>query len=249
MNKVYDNFNEVISDIPHGASIMIGLFGGPAGTPQNLILALRDLGIKDLTVIVSNFGFALRSIPAQNGDFVPKDFISPSILLENKQVKRAKVNWTRPNRPGEKSLLEEQAKAGDVEVEIMPMGVEAMRIKAGGMGIGPFYSPVGIGTSYARDKEIRMFGDKEYILEYPLRADFGFIKAYKADRYGNLICKGTAREGHPLVAKACDITIAEVAEIVEPGEIDPDEIHIPGIYIDRIIQIPQEAEDEITAGS
>jgi 3-oxoacid CoA-transferase subunit A len=239
MNKVYSSFREAVVDIPDGARIMLGLFGGPAGTPQNLLIALRDHGAKNLTVIVSNFGFALRAIETKTGEFRPKEFISPSILLENKQVKKAIVNWARPNRPGEVSLLEEQAKAGEVEVEIIPMGVQAMRMKAGGMGIGPFYSPVGIGTSYSEGKEIRTFDGKQYILEYPLHADFGFIRAYKADKFGNLVCKGTAREGNPLVAKACKTTIAEVDEIVEPGEIDPDYIHIPGIYIDRIVKIPE----------
>lgn len=239
MNKVYDSFAPAITDIPDGASIMIGLFGGPGGTPQNLLVALRERGVKNLTIIVSNFGFVLRSIPTKTGEFRPKDFISPSILLENKQVKKAIVNWTRPNRPGEKSLLEEQVRAGEVEVEIVPMGVQAMQMKAGGMGIGAFYSPVGIGTSYAKGKETRVFNGKEYILEYPLRADFGFVRAYKADKLGNLVCKGTARVGNPLVAKACNTTIAEVDEIVEPGEIGPDDIHIPGIYIDRIVEIPE----------
>jgi len=237
MNKVYTTFGEAVSDICDGASIMIGLFGGPAGTPQNLLVALRDHGAKDLTVIVSNFGFVLRSIPTKTGQFRPKDFISPSILLENKQVKKAIVNWTRSNRPGDKSLLEEQAKVGEVEVEVVPMGVQATRIKAGGMGIRAFYSPVGVGTSYSKAKETRVFDGKEYILEYPLRADFGFIRAYKADKLGNLVCKGTAREGNPLVAKACTVTIAEVDEVVELGEIDPDQIHIPGIYVDRIVKI------------
>lgn len=217
---------------------MIGLFGGPGGTPQNLILALKEHGARELTVIVSNFGFVLRSIPTKDGEFRPKDFITPSALLEKKQVRKAIVNWTRPNRPGDKSLLEEQVKAGEVEVEIMPMGVQAMCMKAGGMGLGPFYSPVAAGTSYARGKEIRTFNGREFILEHPLRAGYGLVRAVKADRLGNLVCRGTARTGNPLVAKACDVTIAEVDEIVEPGEIDPDGIHIPGIYIDRIVKIP-----------
>lgn len=238
MNKVYDTFVRAVSDIPDGASIMIGLFGGPAGTPQNLIMALREHGVKNLTVIVSNFGFVLRSIKAKTGEFKPKDFNSPSILLENKQVKKAIVNWARPNRPGEINLLEKQVKAGEVQVEIIPMGVQAMRMKAGGMGIGPFYSRVGVGTSYAKGKEKWVFDNKEYILEHPLRANFGFVRAYRADRFGNLVCRGTAREGNPLVAKACDLTIAEVDELMEPGEIDPNQIHIPGIYIDRIIKVP-----------
>jgi 3-oxoacid CoA-transferase subunit A len=239
VKKVYDGFVRAVSDIADGASIMIGLFGGPAGTPQNLIAALRDRGVKNLTVIVANFGFVLRSIGTKTGEFKPKDFISPSILLENKQVKKAVVNWTRPNRAGEKSLLEEQVKAGEVQVEIMPMGVQVLRMKAGGMGIGAFYCPVGVDTSYAKGKEKRVFDGKEYILERPLRASVGFVKAHKADKFGNLVCRGTGREGNPLVAKACDLTIAEVDEVLEPGEIDPDQIHIPGIYIDRIVKIPE----------
>lgn len=231
-NKLYSSFRQVVADIHDGASIMMGLFAGPAGMPQNLILALRDRGAKNLTIIASNFGFGIQTE-------TPKPFISPAILVESGQVKKAIVNWTRANRPGEVSPLEQAVKAGKVELELMPMGVQTTRMKAGGMGIGAFYSPIGIGTVYEKGKEKRVFNGKEYLLEYPLRADYGFVRAYKADKLGNLVYKGTERAANPLVAKACNITIAEVDELVEPGEIASDHVVTPGMYIDRIVQIPE----------
>ncbi len=231
-NKEYSSFRQAVADIPDGASIMIGLFAGPAGMPQNLILALRNHGAKNLTVICSNFGFGIQTK-------TPKPFISPAILVDNGQVRKAIVNWTRSNSPGEISPLEQAVKAGKVELELMPMGVQTTRMKAGGMGIEAFYSPIGIGTVYERGKEKRVFNGKEYLLEYPLRADYGFVRACKADKLGNLTYKGTERAANPLVAKACDVTIAEVDEIVESGEIAPDHVVTPGMYLDRIIPIPE----------
>ncbi len=232
MNKVSASFDQAVADIPDGASIMIGLFAGPGGMPQNLITALRAHGAKNLTVICSNFGFGVQTK-------TPQPFVSPAILVDNGQIKKAIVNWTRSNRPGEASPLEGAVKAGIVELELMPMGVQATRMKAGGMGIGAFYSPIGIGTIYEKGREKRAINGREYLLEYPLRADYGFVRACKADKLGNLVYKGTERAANPLVAKACDITIAEVDEIVETGEIDSDHVVTPGMYIDRIIPIPE----------
>ena len=232
--KVFGSFKEAVADISDGASIMMGLnVAGPAGVPQNLILALRDHGAKELTVIASNYGWL-----TQTG--IAKQFVTPSYLLETGQVKKAIVNWTRSNRPGEETPLQQAVNAGLVEFELLPMGVQATRIKVGGMGIGAYYSPIGVGTVYEKGKEKRVINGKEYLLEYPLRADYGFIRAEKADSLGNLVYRGTARSFNPLVAKACDITIVEVDEIVEPGAIDPESVITSGIYVDRIVKVPKE---------
>lgn len=232
-SKVYDSFSKAVADIPDGASIMIGLnVAGPAGVPQNLILALRDHGAKNLTVIASNFGWLI-----QTG--IAKPFVTPAYLLETGQVKKAIVNWTRSTRPGEETPLQRAVNAGLVEFELLPMGVQATRMKVGGMGLGAYYSPIGVGTIYEKGKETRVINGKEYLLEYPLRADYGFVRAEKADTMGNLVCTGTARAFNPLVAKACNVTIAEVDELVQPGGISPELVVIAGMYIDRIVEIPE----------
>jgi 3-oxoacid CoA-transferase subunit A len=215
---------------------MLGSFGGPGGMPQNLILALRNKGVKNLEVIACvNFGVitsALKEIPGF------KPYISPEILVENGQVRKGYVTWGTGG-PGEYSAFEQAVLSGKVEGEILPFGVYVHRVRAAGAGMGAFYSPVGIGTIYARGKESRVINGREYLLEYPMRADFGFVRAYKADKVGNLIYRGTAQVFNPLIAKACDVTIAEVDEIVEIGELDPDQIVTSEIFIDRIVKVPE----------
>jgi len=235
MNKVYTSFDEVVADIPDGASVMMMSFLGPGGCPQNLILALKNLGVKNLDVYpCPNFGIsaALKNKPGYRG------YLQPDILVENGQVKKGHVTWARAVE-GEYSAFEKAVLSGEVEVEMIPLGVYAHRLRAGGSGMGAFYSPVGVGTVYERGKEKRLINGKEYLLEYPIRADYGFVRAYKADRMGNLIYRGSSRCFNPLIAKACNITIAEVDEIVEVGELDPEQIITPGIYVDRIVEIPE----------
>lgn len=233
MDKVYDSFAQAVVDIPDGASIMIGLnVAGPAGVAQNLILALCEQGAKNLTIIASNFGWVIQTGLA-------RPFVTPAYLLEKGQIKKAVVNWTRANRPGEETPLEKAYKAGKVEFELMPMGVQSARIKAAGMGMGAFYSPVGVGTIYEKGREKRIINGREYILEYPLSADYAFVRASKADKMGNLQFRGTERAFNVIIAKACRTTIAEVDELVAPGEIDPDQVVVPGIYVDRIVRIPE----------
>ncbi len=235
MNRIYSNFEQAISDIPDGASVMMMSFLGPGGCPQNLIMALKNLGVKNLDVYpCPNFGIsaALKNKPGYRG------YVQPDILVGNGQVKKAHVTWARAIT-GEYSALEDAALSGEVEVEMIPLGVYAHRLRAGGSGVGAFYSPVGVGTVYERGKEKRVINGRAYLLEYPMRADFGFVRAYKADKIGNLIYRGTARCFNPLIAKACDITIAEVDEIVEVGELDAEQIVTPGIYVDRIVEIPE----------
>ncbi|MFH1350318.1 MAG: 3-oxoacid CoA-transferase subunit A [Pseudomonadota bacterium] len=233
--KIWESFSEAVSDIPDGATLMMVHFAGPGGLCQNLILALRDHGAKNLTVIsCANFGFGggTRIKP----DF--KEYIDPHILVENGQVKKGICTWQKGDGIG-RNAFETATISGKVEAEIVPLGVLSHRIRAGGTGVPAFYSPVGVGTLYARNKETRVFNGREYILEYPLRADFGFVRAYKADKMGNLVYKGTGKTVNPLIAKACDKVLVEVDEIVEIGELGPEEIVTPGIYVDRIIQVPQ----------
>lgn len=209
------------------------MFTGPGGVPQNLIWALKNKGVKDLDIIAcANFGFTgpVKDRPG----FRP--YITPDILVDNGQVRKAYLTWGR-GAAGEYSAIEQAVLSGKVEGEIIPLGVYAHRLRAGGAGIGAFYSPVGVGTIYEQGKEKRVINGKEYLLEYPLRADFGFVRAYKADKLGNLIYRGTSRGFNPLIAKACDITIAEVDEIVELGELDSEQIITSGIFTDRIVKI------------
>jgi 3-oxoacid CoA-transferase A subunit len=234
-DKVYSSFKEVISDIPDGASVMMQSFIGPGGCPQNLIMALKNLNVKNLDVYAcSNFGIsgALKNKPGY------REYVQPDILVGNNQVKKAHVTWFRAIT-GEYSALQQAVLAGEIELEMIPLGIYAHRVRAGGNGVGAFYSPIGVGTVHERDKEKRVINGREYLLEYPIRARYGFVRAHKADKLGNLVYYGTARCFNPLIAKACDIVMAEVDEIVEVGELDAEQIVTPGIYVDRIVEIPE----------
>ena len=234
MNKVYLNADEAVVDIPDGATVMLNSLVGPGGIPQNLILALRNQGVKNLTIISGNFNLGWVM-----GRLLP-DVITSNILVENKQVKKVILWFAMLERVmGVKGALDQAVARGEVELEIVPMGTLTERIRAGGAGIGGFYSPVGIGTLYEIGKEKRVINGKEYILELPLRADFAFVRAHKADKFGNLVYRGTSRCTNPVIATAGDVVIAEVDEIVEPGELDPECIITPGIFIDRIVKVPQ----------
>lgn len=233
MKKIYQNADEAVADIPDGATVMLHSIIGPGGIAQNLILALRDLGTKNLTIICGTF-----SIGWVMGRLLP-DIITPNILVENNQVRKVIIWWASTERAmGTKCSLDKAIERGEVELEIVPMGTLVERIRAGGAGIGGFYSPVGLGTFYEIDKEKRVINGKEYLFELPLRADFAFVRAHKADKFGNLIYRGTSRLTNPIIATAGDVVIAEVDEIVEPGELDPECIITPGIFIDRIVKIP-----------
>jgi 3-oxoacid CoA-transferase subunit A len=234
-NKIYSSFGEAIGDIPDGASVMMMSFIGPGGCPQNLIMALKDLGVKNLDVYaLSNFGISsgLKDKPGY------REYLQPDVLVRSGQVKKAHTTWARAVT-GEYSAFADAVRSGEIEVEMIPLGVYAHRLRAGGSGMGAFYSPIGVGTVYERGKDKRIINGREYLLEYPIRATFGFIRAFKADTLGNLIYRGTSRCFNPLVAKACDVTIAEVDEIVEPRELDPEQIVTPGMYVDRIVAIPE----------
>ncbi|MFC1981454.1 3-oxoacid CoA-transferase subunit A [Chloroflexota bacterium] len=236
INKICESFDQAVSDIPDGALILVFHFATSGGTPQNLLWSLKNQGVKDLTVVSFTTMGVGPGIHEKRG--ILKSFVSPNILFESGMVKKGIVAWAGPGRLTHAlGAFETAFAAGKVDGEIVPMGVLAHRIRAGGSGIGAFYSPVGLGTLYERGKEKRIINGKEYILEYPIIADFGLVRAYKADKLGNLIYHATSRGINNLIAKASRTTIAEVDEIVEIGELDPEVIVTSGIYIDRIVKI------------
>lgn len=214
MKPVYTSFLEAVADIPDGAVLMIGGFG-LVGIPENLILALVERDVRDLTIISNNCGV---------------DDWGLGLLLQKRQIRKIIASYVGENKEFERQVL-----AGEVEVELIPQGTLAEKIRAGGAGIPAFYTPAGVGTPAAEGKEVRVFDGKEYVLEEALRADFSLIRAAKADRMGNLIYNKTARNFNPLMAAAGAVTIAEVEELYETGSLDPDDIHTPGIYVQRLI--------------
>lgn len=215
MNKTVSGPDEAISDIQDHAVLMLGGFG-LCGIPENCIAALIRKGVKELTCISNNAGV---------------DDFGIGLMLKTRQVKKMISSYVGENAEFERQLL-----SGELEVDLVPQGTLAERIRAGGAGIPAFFTPTGFGTEVAVGKESRVFDGKNYILEQWLKADFAIVKAWKGDTHGNLIFKGTARNFNPMMAQAGKITIAEVEELVAPGELDPNMIHTPGIYVQRIFQ-------------
>ena len=217
IRKVVSNANEAIvkAGIQDGSTILMGGFG-LCGVPENLISALKQLGFKNLTVISNNAGV---------------DDFGLGPLLQTRQIDKMISTYVGENDTFEKQFLE-----GILELEFVPQGTFSERIRAAGAGIGGFYTPTGAGTVIAEGKETRIIEGKEYVLEKPLRGKFAFVKAYKGDRLGNLIYRMSARNFNPMMATAAEVTIAEVEHLVEPGELDPDSIQTPGIYVTHILQ-------------
>lgn len=215
INKVITDLDAAIAQIKDGATIMLGGFG-LCGIPENCITALLHTGVRNLTFISNNAGV---------------DEFGIGLMLKTKQVKKMIASYVGENAEFERQLL-----SGELEVELLPQGTLAERIRAGGAGIPAFFTPAGVGTEVAIGKETREFCGKTYLMEYWLRADFALVKAWKGDTAGNLIFKGTARNFNPMMATAGKITIAEVEELVPVGELDPNNIHTPGIYVQHIYQ-------------
>jgi 3-oxoacid CoA-transferase subunit A len=215
MNKVVTSADEAIRDIQDGASVMIGGFG-LCGIPENLIRALMKKGTKNLTTISNNVGV---------------DGFGLGLLLGNGQIRKHIGTYV-----GENKLLEEMVLKGTVELELNPQGTFSERIRAGGAGIPAFFTPTGYGTVIGDGKEVREFDGRPHIMERALRADFAFVKAWKGDKWGNLIYRKTARNFNPMMATAAKVTIAEVEELVEVGELDPDKVMTPSVYVKRIFQ-------------
>lgn len=215
INKEVANAEEAIKDIPDNVTLMLGGFG-LCGIPENCIAALVKQGTKGLTCISNNAGV---------------DDFGIGLMLHTRQVKKMISSYVGENAEFERQLL-----SGELEVDLIPQGTLAERIRAGGAGIPAFFTPAGYGTEVAEGKEVREFNGKMHLLENWLRADFALVKAWKGDKSGNLVFKGTARNFNPMMAMAGKITIAEVEELVEVGELDPNQIHTPGIYVQRIFQ-------------
>lgn len=223
MKKICTSFQEAVADIQDGATLMVGGFG-LCGIPENLILALVEKGVKDLTVISNNCGV---------------DEWGLGLLLNNKQIKKMIGSYVGENKEFERQVL-----SGEIEVELTPQGTLAEKIRAGGAGIPAFYTPAGVGTPIADGKETRIFNGKEYLLEEALVADFSLVRAWKGDKMGNLVYHKTARNFNPMIAAAGKVTIAEVETIYETGELDPNFIHTPSIYVQSIIEGKQEKRIE-----
>ena len=215
INKVVANAEEAIKDIESGMTLMLGGFG-LCGIPENTINALVVKGVKDLTCISNNAGV---------------DDFGIGLMLQKRQVKKMISSYVGENAEFERQLL-----SGELEVELIPQGTLATRCMAAGYGMPAIFTPAGVGTEVAEGKEIRNFNGKDYLMEMAFEADFAIVKAWKGDSAGNLIYRSTARNFNPVMAMAGKITIAEVEELVEPGELDPDQIHTPGIYVHRIFE-------------
>jgi len=232
LNKEIKFFSDAVSCVFDGAIVLISGFGGTGGSPQNLIKALRDHGAKDLT-IVSNTG-GLASVIGF-GSVKGQKSIDIGILVENSQVKKLIASYPVSPSASKKIAFEEAYLQGKVELELVPQGNMVERIRAGGAGIPAFYTPTGVGTDLSKGKEVRKFNDREYILEYAIKADFAFVKAYKADKIGNVIYKGTSQSFGRVMATASKKTYIEVDYIVETGILDPNIIHTPTIYVEGVI--------------
>jgi 3-oxoacid CoA-transferase subunit A len=215
MNKVFNNAEEALHDIQDGVTIMLGGFG-LCGIPENSIKALINKNVKNLTCISNNAGV---------------DGFGLGLLLQSRQIKKMISSYVGENAEFERQLLQ-----GELEVDLIPQGTLATRIQMAGMGIPAFYTPAGYGTEIGEGKEVREFNGKKYLMEEALHADFALVKAWKGDRYGNLVFRKTTRNFSTSMAKAGNITVVEVEHLVEPGELDPDQIHVASVYVHRIFQ-------------
>jgi 3-oxoacid CoA-transferase subunit A len=215
MDKVLRTAEEAVALIPDGATIMVGGFG-VCGNPENLLAALRARGTRGLTVISNNAGI---------------DDFGLGPILKARQIRKMIATYVGENREFERQFL-----AGELEVELVPQGTFSERIRAGGAGIGGFFTPTGYGTLVAEGKETRVIDGRPYVFELPLRADFALVRAWKGDRLGNLVYRKTARNFNPMMATAARVTLAEVEHLVEPGAIEPDAVHTPGIFVQRLLQ-------------
>ena len=215
MDKLVASADAAVADIPDGATIMVSGFG-LCGNPENLIAALHRRGVKDLTLVSNNCGTTDLGL---------------GILLKARQIRKIVASYVGENKEFERQYLN-----GELEVELVPQGTLAERIRAGGAGIGGFYTATGVGTKVAEGKETRVIAGREYLLEMPLRADFSLVYAWKADRWGNLVFRKTTRNFGPMMCAAAKVTIVEAPQVVAAGEIDPDLVQTPGIYVKRVVR-------------
>ena len=215
MNKLVESADAAVADIGDGATVLVGGFG-LCGNPENLIAALHRRGVKGLTLVSNNCGTTEQGL---------------GVLLQARQVKRIVASYVGENKEFERQYL-----SGELEVELVPQGTLAERLRAGGAGIGGFYTRTGVGTQVAEGKEVRVLDGQPHLLELPLRGDYALVHAWRADTHGNLVFRETARNFNPQVAVAARVTIAEAEEVVPAGALDPDQIHLPGIYVKRLVR-------------
>ncbi len=223
MNKVVRDAAAAVGDIPNGATVLAGGFG-LCGIPELCISALRERGVKDLVVVSNNCGV---------------DDFGLGLLLARKQIRKMVSSYVGENKEFERQFL-----SGELEVELVPQGTLAERLRAGGSGIPAFFTPAGVGTPIAEGKEVREFDGKAYLMERAITGDYAIVKAWKGDTWGNLVFRRTSRNFNPLCAMAGRVTIAEVEELVQPGELDPDAIHLPGVFVHRVVVAGPEARHE-----
>jgi len=224
IDKRVDSAAEAVADIHDGATVMIGGFG-EAGSPIELVHALIDRGARNLTVVSNNTGSGRVGLAA---------------LIANGQVRRMICSYPRTTNS---MVFPELYRAGKIELELVPQGTLAERIRAGGAGIPAFFTATAVGTQLAAGKELRSFGDREYVMEHGLRADFALVMAEKADRYGNLLYNKTARNFGPIMCTAAAVAIVQVRQVVEPGGIDPESVVTPGVFVDRVVLVPSPAQE------
>ena len=234
IDKVVASFEKAVSDVPDGATVMIDGFAGPGGTPQNLIRALRDQGARQLTIVSNTAGLAsvigFGTLPGDR----PVDM---GILVDNEQVKKVVASFPVSPSPSRPTSYERAYNEGKVELELVPQGTLAERIRAGGAGIPAFYTPTGVGTQLDEGKEMRVLDGRLYVLEYALLADFALLRGHRADSLGNVVYRGTSRNFNGVMATAARTTVVEVDEVVEVGGLDPEGVHTPAIYVDRVVEI------------
>ena len=247
INKVINSFDEAVADVFDGAVILIGGFGPANGTPSYLMRALEKQGAKNLTIVCNTPGGG-RPAPPKPGApppppmfrKMPKNVDNAGILIQNNQVKKAICSFPGQAMPGTGSALHDRLRAGLLEVEVTGQGTLAERIRAAKAGIPAFYTATGPGTRLEKGKEVREFNGRKYLLEYAIKADFAFVRAYKGDRRGNLIYQGTSRNFNAAMAGAAKVTIAEIDELVELGDLGPEIIVTPGIYVNRVVPRPKD---------
>jgi 3-oxoadipate CoA-transferase alpha subunit len=247
INKVVPGFDEAVADVFDGAVLLIGGFGGPGECPSHLISAVARRGVKDLTIVGNSGGWGMELIELIRTRMMsilrfPADFVDPGILVEQGQVKKGILAFPAAPSPLVLTPFEKKVASEEVELELNAQGTLAERIRAGKAGIAAFYTPTGPGTIVEAGKEVRVFDGRPHLLEYAIKGDFSLIRAYKADRYGNLVYRGTSRTFNATMAGASTVTIAEVDEVVELGELDPECVVTPGLYVDRVVVRPTGGE-------
>ena len=234
-SKVYSDAASAVADIPDGSTILLDGFAGPGGMAQYLILALRDQGARELTIVSNTAGIARAVSFGTPPGFLPIDH---SVLVDSGQVRKAVASFPVSPSPSRPSAFELAYRRGEVDLELVPQGTLAERIRAGGFGIAAFYTPTGAGTQIAEGKETRLINGREQVLEYGIVGDYALLRAHKADTMGNLVYRGTSRNFNAVMAPTAAVTIVEVDEIVPAGQLDPDAVVTPGVFVQRIVQRP-----------